>query len=469
MSLSVRVSAFFLTALAVVLLGFSATLFTLAWIELHHQAEERRRGALETLVASAEVEPGGVEWEGKERVVSVANGEGFLCWVVQDERGQVIDHSPGLADNDPLRYASGSAVRAEGNWEAEWGGERWDLLRQTVHANGSVGDNPDLYPALVLTVAMPQSPLRSALQRLALVLAGVSLVCWLMAFVGGRYLCRRALRPLGAMADAARVIHASDVHQRLPTPRSADELEALGDAFNGLLDRLHEAHERQRRFTGDASHQLRTPLTALLGQVEVCLRHPRLAEEYQRVLKQVHAQGLHLHQLVEMLLYLARTDAEAHPTDLVLIDLTTWLPAYLAGWATHPRAPDLQLKPPLPSLPPVRVQPPLFSQILDNLLENACKYSDAGTPVELAVGSIASQVVVTVTDSGWGIAPEDLPHVFAPFYRSGQARRTGQPGIGLGLAVALRIATLFGGQMRAESKIGAGSRFELILPAERWS
>jgi signal transduction histidine kinase len=467
MSLTVRVSAFFLTALAVVLLGFSATLFALAWVALHQEAEDRRQAVLNTLVATAEVEPGGVDWEGQGRVLRVGDSDGAIRWVVHDEYGRVVDHSPGLAEDDPLRTVSADGAREQGPWVAEWGGERWDGLRQTVHANGPTGDDPHLHAALVLTVAMPQGPLRATLQRLALALASVSTVSWMLAFAGGRYLCRRALRPLATMADAARTIRATDVEQRLPIPHSADELEALASAFNGLLDRLHEAHERQRRFTGDASHQLRTPLTALLGQVEVCLRQPRLAEDYCRVLERVHGQALHLHQLVEMLLYLARADAEAHPTDLEPLDLPVWLSAHLAAWSGHPRAADLRLQAPLPELPPVLVQPPLLGQLLDNLLDNACKYSDAGTPIELTVGSTAGRVVLAVADHGCGIAPEDLPHVFAAFYRSAQARRTGRPGVGLGLAVARRIATLFGGQLRAESQVGSGSRFELVLPADR--
>jgi signal transduction histidine kinase len=464
MSLTMRVSVFFLTALAVVLLGFSATLFTLAWVALHHQAEERRQAVLSTLMATAEIEPGGVDWEGQGREVRAGDAEGAIRWIVHDEGGRVVDHSPGLADDDPLRTLPGETTRVEGPWRAEWGGERWDGLRQTVHANGPLGDDPHLHSALVLTVAMSQGPLRATLQRLALTLVGVSTVTWLLAFAGGRYLCRRALRPLTAMAEAARSIRAVDVDQRLPTPHSGDELEALACAFNGLLDRLHEAHERQGRFTGDASHQLRTPLTALLGQVEVCLRQPRSAEDQRRVLERVHGQALHLHRLVEMLLYLARTDSEAPPTDLELIDLRAWVSAHLANWSTHPRGSDLLLKAAVEDLPPVRVQPPLLGQLVDNLLDNACKYSDAGTPVELTVGGSAGQAVLAVTDHGCGIAPEDLPHIFAAFYRSAQARRTGRPGVGLGLAVARRIATLFGGQLRAESQVGGGSRFELILP-----
>jgi two-component system, OmpR family, sensor kinase len=113
----------------------------------------------------------------------------------------------------------------------------------------------------------------------------------------------------------------------------------------------------------------------------------------------------------------------------------------------------------------VRVQAPLLGQLLDNLLDNACKYSDPGTPITLRLGCEAGAVLLSVEDAGCGIAAEDLPHVFEPFYRSERARHAGRPGVGLGLAVAQRIAASFGGDLRAHSEPGRGSRFTLRLPA----
>ena len=161
-----------------------------------------------------------------------------------------------------------------------------------------------------MVVAAPRTPLQKSLQALAVVLSSLSLLLWLSAALVGRWLCRRALAPLTRMADAARTIHADDLGRRLPSAGTGDELEDLGRAFNDLLARLQESFERQRRFTGDASHQLRTPLTAILGQLEVLFRRDRPAEEYDRVLKLVQKQAAHLRLIVEMLLFLARADAE---------------------------------------------------------------------------------------------------------------------------------------------------------------
>src|SRR5262249_52927799 len=159
----------------------------------------------------------------------------------------------------------------------------------------------------------------------------------------------------------------------------------LGRTANGLLDRLQEAFERQRRFTGDASHQLRTPLAAMLGQAEVALRRDRPPEEYRRVLALVHDQAGHLSRIVEALLFLARADAEGELAGLEVLDLARWLPEQRPRWGGHERAADLRLEQASPGPCRVKVQPVLLGQLLDNLLDNAFRYSAPGTPVRVSL------------------------------------------------------------------------------------
>jgi heavy metal sensor kinase len=316
----------------------------------------------------------------------------------------------------------------------------------------------------VLTAGLSLEPVEGTLRTLGLVLGLLSAAVWCTAAVLSRVLCRQALAPVARMAAAARSMGAGDLAERLPVPDAGDELTDLGRAFNGLLDRLQEAFERQRRFTGDASHQLRTPLTAMLGQVEVALRRDRPAGDYRAALERVQGQAARLRQVVEMLLFLARADAEARPAELEAVDLAAWLPAHLETWSGHERQPDLRLVVASGSSVWVRVHGPLLGQLLDNLLENACKYSRPGTPVVIGLGSEGGWVTLAVEDAGDGIAPEDLPHIFEPFYRAPQARRHGLAGVGLGLAVCRRIAAAFGGTVEAQSAPGRGSRFVLRLP-----
>jgi heavy metal sensor kinase len=470
MSLTTRLSAFFLGALALVLVGFSLTLYGLARVYLYRQTDERLAAALDTLSAVAEVGRDGVEWEPHERHLTLGQDAqaGQPRWTVHDPEGNLVDRSANLAAGpSPAGWPEPHA--AERGGEKLYGGG-WHYLQRALRPGqpgqftAGEGSGERKYAGLVLTVGVSLAPATAALRALALALGGVSLVLWLLAALAGHWLCRRALAPVRRMATAVRTMNAADLGWRIPEPGTRDELQDLGQAFNGLLARLEEAFERQRRFTGDASHQLRTPLTAMLGQVEVALRRERPAAEYRDVLQQVRGQAVQLQQIVEMLLFLARADAEAKPADLAPLDLAAWLPEHVERWAGHPRGPDLRLKQPEGRAAWVRAQGPLLGQLVDNLVENACKYSEPGRPVIVRLGSADGVVTLAVEDEGCGITPDDLPHVFEPFYRSADVRRLGRPGVGLGLAVARRVAAVFGGTLTAESEPGRGSRFTLCLP-----
>lgn len=473
MTITTRLSLFFLGALAVVLVGFSSTVYLLARTYLNRQVEDRLEAVLNTLTAGAEIEPGGLEWEPHERHLYLDQdlGGGPLPWLVTDADGKWVDGSKHFfpekrfADS-PLAHFTGPSSNPVVQWQ-----ERPWLVSQRRLENKNLAVPPSqpqanqqkqLYPALVITGGVSLADVETTLRNLAISLVVVSSGIWLMALVGGRWLCRRALLPVTNMANAARKMDAGDLGQCLPIADTCDEVADLGLAFNDLLARLHESFERHRRFTGDASHQLRTPLTAILGQIEVALRRDRSLDEYQRVLGSVQGQAQFLRQIVEMLLFLARANAEAKLPNLEIIQLTDWLKEHLHEWSTHERFADLRVEADIPL--PVEAQPPLLGQLVDNLLDNACKYSQPGTPIVIRLIGDKDSVFLTVEDSGCGIAPDDLPHVFKPFFRSSQARQRGFSGIGLGLAVAERIATAFGGRITASSEPGKGSCFRLQLP-----
>ncbi len=486
MSLATRLSAFFLIAMAMVLAGFSGTLYLLARSYLVHELDERLLAALDTLEASVDIEPGGLEWEPADRqmTIGIERSIGAVRWAVRDGRGAPVDRS---ANAETARFPVSwePAVRAGDPPDATTFGAvpGWrlaarrlvlaDLLRQ---GRGHPDDEPGYevqHPELVLVAGLSPAPVQSTLGRLGLTLSLLSLGVWVSAAIVGRRLCLRALAPVTRMARAATAMTAADLGHRLPAPGTGDELDELGRAFNDLLDRLHaaflqihEAHDRQQRFAGDASHQLRTPLTALLGQVQVALRRDRSAEDYRRVLERVRDEGNRLRQVVESLLLLARPEGgrpEPEP-----VDLARWVPDHLERWANHPRAVDIAAAIGDDSPRVVRVDPSLLGQVLDNLLENACKYSAPGTPVVVRTWRENGSVLLAVEDRGCGLTADELPHVFEPFFRGEQAQRGGQPGVGLGLAVAHRIAATFGGTLEALSEPGAWSLFILRLPEATW-
>jgi heavy metal sensor kinase len=468
MSLTARLSAFFLGALALVLVGFSAALYGLARSELYRKLDDRLTSALDILAGAVEVdEQGLLEWEPHERPLLPGQeaGEDQVRWTVCDQAGAGASHSKNLGPEVP-----------EGDWPAlredrtsrvvERGGQPWRFMRRRIQSAvpGSGQLAKPKYRELTFTAGISQAPVQATLRNLTLALVGLSGTLWLVATFVGRWLCRRALVPLTTMAARARAMSAADWDQRLPSPGTGDELEDLGQAFNDLLARLYQAFERQRRFTGDASHQLRTPLATALGQIEVALRRDRSAEDYRQVLTRLHGQAVHLRQIVEMLLFLARADGEAKLPNLETVDLAAWLNEHLQRWSGHPRTSDVRVEQLAGGPLFVLAQPPLLGQLLDNLLDNACKFSSPGTPIRLRLEREDGVAACSVEDQGCGIAAEDLPHVFEPFYRSAQVRRHGSAGVGLGLAVAQRIAAAFGGSLDVQSVPKEGSRFVLRLP-----
>ncbi len=477
MSLVTRLSLFFLAALAIVLVGFSTALYGLAHSHLFRQLDERATAALDTLSATAEIEEGALEWETQQRllVFNSTNASESMIWGVFDEAGNRVDGSgdaTSLFAGRTTRFHTSDQLREDVDWQ----GTPWRLAGRILRPN-TLGEHAKAeglpvageppkprYRALMVAVGVPLDPIDRTLRTLALLLTILSLTLWIAAALGGRWLCRRALAPMTRMAQAARAITATELDRRLPCTQTQDELEDLGQAFNDLLSRIQDSYERQRRFTGEASHQLRTPLAAMLGQIEVALRRERPVEEYRRVLSSVQKQAVQLRHIVEMLLFLARADAEAKLPELEPVDVSNWLTHHLSSWQGHPRQSDIRYQADSKAELWVTAHPPLLGQALDNLLDNACKYSVAGTPIVLRTWRQGEEICLAVEDQGCGIAAEELPHVFTAFFRSRFVRQRGIGGVGLGLAVTSRIIAAFGGRVEVVSQSGHGSRFSIMLP-----
>lgn len=473
MTLTNRLMLFSLAALGVVLVAFSGTMYLLARTYLLRQADERATADLDTLVAAVELEPDGLEWDRGEHTLWSAHRLEPAVWAIFDAGGREVDGDPDHVGLLQPHAAESGAYPIT----ASWRGETWRVYRRPAsHPSPNAIDRRPLpgeprtpgderYRTLAFVVAVPLGGVEGTLTALAWGLGGVSLTLWLAAGIVGRWVCRRALAPIRRMTEAAEQITTAGAAERLPVPATRDELHTLASSFNAVLARLHESFERQRRFTAEASHQLRTPLTAMLGQMEVALRRDRDGDEYKRALTAAVAQAGRLREIVEGLLFLARSDGDAALPGLDAVDLANWLPAHiLATWGTHPRSADLQFLPQAVGSVVATVHPTLLGQAVDNLIDNALKYSPPGTSVRVVVGSTSTEAEIAVNDSGPGIPVEDRERVFAPFFRSDDARRRGIAGVGLGLAVAARIVRACGGDVSVEYPAGGGTRFVCRLP-----
>lgn len=284
-----------------------------------------------------------------------------------------------------------------------------------------------------------------------------------LAALGGAVIARAALRPVDEMTRTARRITAEDLSRRVERPSTGDEMERLALTLNGMLARLEAAFTQTRRFAADAAHELRTPLAALRGGIEVALRAERTPEEYRRVLASSLEEAERLIRLAEDLLLLSRSTAGPEvaraPVDLEPLLLEVFDAGARLGQAAGV---SVRIDTMAPST--VRGDATALRRALLNLVENAVKYTPPGGKVELGLTTADGIAVLTVSDAGIGIAPADAERIFEPFVRLDAARARDTGGAGLGLAIARSVATAHGGTLSVESQPGAGSRFVLRLP-----
>ncbi len=292
-----------------------------------------------------------------------------------------------------------------------------------------------------------------------------------LAALGGYGLARRALAPVAEVTRLAREIEAGSLNQRLPLPDSQDEIGSLVTTLNQMIGRLEAAFEAMRRFTADASHELRGPLTTMRGAIDVALAQPREAAEYRDTLLSVGQDVDRLRSITADLLVLARADAgriqiERAP---VRLDVLADEIAETLRSTSPPGSVEVAVEAASPIL--VLGDERWLRQLVYNLVHNAVKF--AGLRLEVAerarvhltVCAGAGRAFLTVSDNGPGIPEDKIGHVFERFYRADSARTQGeQEGSGLGLSIAAWIASTHQGEIRVENRDEGGCRFTVSLP-----
>jgi signal transduction histidine kinase len=301
------------------------------------------------------------------------------------------------------------------------------------------------------------------LYRLLLVALGLAGLC--AALVGGWAIAGGALRPIARVTSTANTIaHSRDLSHRIATPRHHDELGRLATTFNDMLSSIEAAYGAQQRFVGDASHELRAPLTAIQGNLELIRRHPEMPPaDRDEALAEAERETARLTRLVADLLALARADAgvalrhEAVDMDAVVLDVF-----HTARQLAHGQ--ELRLDP----FEPVQVvgDADRLKQLLLILLDNALKYTPSGGRVTLGLRGCAHAAEIVVQDAGVGISAADLPRVFERFYRADPARNRDAGGTGLGLAIARWIVEQHHGTIQIDSALDQGTTVTVSLPIQ---
>ncbi len=288
----------------------------------------------------------------------------------------------------------------------------------------------------------------------------------LVAGAVGYWLSGRALAPVDTLTRTARTITGNTLNQRLEPLHTGDELQRLSDTLNEMLARIETSFTRVTEFTADASHELRTPISLIRTEAELALRRSRGEEEYREALRHILLQAERTTALIEELLSLARADSGREGLNLQPIDLRGTLQDVAAGWRAVAGVRGLQFSERILEAG-LRVlgDETALRRVVNVLLDNAFKYTASpGGTVTLSAEEKDGHAVISVRDSGIGIAEEDQPRIFERFYRVDKTRSREFGGAGLGLAIAQWIVQQHRGRIRVESTLGAGSIFRVELP-----
>ena len=480
LSIRARLTLWFTGILAATLILLAGASYFLLMRGLWQDVDSTLESLAKTVAQAADRPGAGLISPEMDEVLRRFFGPSFTDRFYQflDPRGRLDPRRPRFGD-EPLHINPKALKDAEEGY----------ATFETIPGNGRFPVRVITFPVAqhgqvvnVLQVGMSLEGLYMARQHFLWALAALVPLALALAGGGGWLLARRALRPVDQMTMTARRIEAEQLGKRLGGADVDDELGRLARTLNEMLTRLEAAFAQVRRFSADASHELKTPLTVLRGEIEVALRSPRDPAEYQRVLVSVLEEVESMALLVDDLLLLSRADAGAMRWDVAPVELDRLVEEVAKEGEILGRGKQVQVK--IQELEPLVIQGDgqRLKQLLRNLVDNGVKYTPSGGRVTLALRAVRREapgpnsnfefrisnspdwVEIEVRDTGIGITPEAMPRIFERFYRVDPARSRETGGAGLGLCIAKTIAEAHGGSIEVQSTPGVGSAFTLLLP-----
>lgn len=463
MPLRVRLTLWYGTALAAILVVFGGVLYAMLAHGLRDQVDRSLDEAASVAVRALEQHRVGPFLPFEDLAVEFPELAVLdKSFQIFSPAGKVTIQSPNLGRLDiPLsRTALEAALSGRATFESArfLDGSSFRLLSVPIILDGALVN--------IIQVGTSLRSVEEMLHRLLLVLL-VSLPAALaVALGGGWFLAGRALRPVEAITQAARRIAAGDLTQRLTVAHSPDEIGRLAATFNNMIARLEASFRQVRQFSADASHELRTPLTVMKGETELALRRARPAEDYKLVMESTLEEIDRMAQIVDELLFLSRADLGEVRIESQSVRLDALVEDIQRQAVVLGQEQEIQVMVGSVALVQVQGDELRLRELLLNLVDNAVKYSRPGGKVEIALARDAGMARLAVTDQGIGISAEAQTRIFDRFYRTDDARAHAKKGTGLGLSICKWIVEAHHGRIEVQSKVGEGSRFTVILPAD---
>ncbi|MBC2735570.1 MAG: HAMP domain-containing protein [Desulfobacteraceae bacterium] len=314
-----------------------------------------------------------------------------------------------------------------------------------------------------LVVARPTRDVEGALDHLLKILLTAIPLTIVFSGAGGVFLARKAFNPFEQITKTAQEIGEQDLSQRIKV-NTKDELGRLSTTLNHMIDRIEGAFKRQKEFAGDASHELRAPLAVIQAEATLTLEKERDAEAYRKSLEVIAQESDKMSVVINQLLTLARADAGKEQLVFKKIDMAEFLSDVCDDIAILCREKKLTLQLSPFDAVPVHGDKRNLRSLLVNLLGNAVRYTPTGGTISVGLRREGPLAVVTIRDTGIGIPPEDLPHIFKRFYRVDKARSRNVGGSGLGLSICKQIIDVHKGKIEVESRMKKGSTFYVKIP-----
>lgn len=301
------------------------------------------------------------------------------------------------------------------------------------------------------------------MEQLRLIMTAFFISSLFITFFIGRIFARISLQPIVSITDNLKRIRASSLHHRLSVNQAkTDETDNLSSAINQLLEHLEQSFESQKSFVANASHELRTPITSILGEAEITLMKERSSEEYKHALQEIVGSVERLNYIINSLMELMQTNLDNKDFQSIRIDELIWEIADELAFKTN--ADPIKIIYDLPADQSKRTlqgNRQLLFIAINNILKNAIKFS-VGQEVLCTVGYKNQQMVIAIKDVGIGISPADIKKIFQPFYRSANALNFS--GYGIGLSLTNNIVKQHNGSIQVESILGQGTTFYVYLP-----